>query len=462
MSKARDAIMANEHADYLILGNSAAAISAVESIRAADTTGSIVMVSPEPYCVYGRPLISYLLEGKTDEAHLDYRPESFYQDNDVTTHFGQGCAAATLDPRSHKVTLEDATVLSYGKLLVATGSVPFVPPIDGIKGADNVFTFLTLDDAKSAGAAATAATTTAHAEGRKSRVIVIGGGLIGLKAAEALHAIADEVVVLEMAPRILPAVLDDRGAGMLVDQLAARGIDARPGITTDHLAVEDGHIVSAHLTDDSNLTCDMVVAAVGVRPNSALLADASATVERGVVCDDRMQTSLADIYAAGDVTQTIDSLDGAKRPLALWPNAVAQGKVAGSQMASDRHDDRFEGSFAVNAVDFFDISLLTSGVINPDPDDGYEVHVFAQGTTYAKFVTKDDRLYGYILLNRPAAAGIYTAVIKDAMPVSSFDESFFKDEPDNLAFSAQDRWNRLHRFYPTELNAQGTKECASL
>jgi len=449
---------ASKQVDYLILGNSAAGVAAAEKIRAYDRQGSIMMVSPEPYAAYGRPLISYLVEGKTDEDRIGYKPADFYEANVIETRFGKGGEAVKLDAVAHQVAFEDGSVVGYGKVLAAMGSIPFIPPIEGLADRTNVYPFITLDHAKSAWKAAVAATEKAHAEGRTSRAIVIGGGLIGLKAAEALHAHVDEVVVLEMAPRILPAVLDDEGAAILVRELADRGISCMPGITASKLLGDGDAIGCALLTNGEELACDVVVAAVGVRPNAALLSEAGADVERGAVCDSTMRTTLSDVYAAGDITQTIDTLDGSKRPLALWPNAVIQGKVAGANMAAADQAPVFEGNFALNAVDFFDISLLTSGVINPDPEGGYQTRIISDGSAYAKFVTKGDRLFGYILLNRPDNAGIYTAVIDQCIPLSTLAEDFFDQAPTNLDFPQSVRWSRLHRCYPADLDQRGWKE----
>lgn len=219
---------AKSKVDYLIVGNSAAAIAAVEKIRASDRQGSITMISPEPYAAYGRPLISYLIEGKTDDAHMAYRPSDFYKLSRIETRFGSGCAAVSLDAAKHQVQLENGETIEYGKVLFSTGSVPFVPPIKGIEGRNNVYAFLSLDDARGVQNEALAATAAAHVKGRSSRAIVIGAGLIGLKAAEALLPHIDEVLVLEMAPRILPAVLDEEGASLLREQLADRGITCMP------------------------------------------------------------------------------------------------------------------------------------------------------------------------------------------------------------------------------------------
>lgn len=445
--------------DYLILGNSAAAIAAVEQVRAGDPEASIRMVSPESFPAYGTPLISYLLEGKTDLEHMQLRPSDFYDVNNIETTFGPGYDAVKLDAEGHTVELSNGERIGYGKVLVATGSVPFTPPIKGLLGMKNMSTFLTLEQAMTCGEAVDAATEAAHAEGRTSRVIVVGGGLIGLKAAEALCSHADEIVVLEMAPRILPAVLDAEGAAILCDELSQRGITCKPGVTANEF-VGDGEVISsALLTDETTLECDFVVAAVGVRPNSAILADAGATMGRGVITDERMLTSLPDVYAAGDVTQTTDLLDGSEKCLALWGNAVRQGRIAGAQMAGIKGAATYPGNFAVNSVDFFDETyLLTSGIINPAPDAGYTETVKAEGNTYTKFVSKDDRLYGYILLNRSQNAGIYTAIINHKIPLSSLDEDILSDVPRNLDFGSDLRWFRLHLGYPSNLDRHGWKE----
>lgn len=452
--------MANRETDYLIIGNSAAGVTAAEHIRALDASGSVLIVSREPHAVYGRPLISYLIEGKTTEDLLGFKPEGFYRDHRIDTLLGPDFEVVALDAAAHEAALAGGETVRYEKCLLATGSVPFTPPIPGLEGRDNVFSFLTLDDAHAAWAAAVEATARAHAADRRSHAVVIGAGLIGLKAAEALSHHVDDVTVLELAPRILPAVLDGQGASMLQRLLEKHGVTCLPGVSAAELRGEGAAVESVALTNGDEVACDLVVAAVGVRPNSALAVRAGAKEGRGLVCGPDLRTSLPDVYAAGDVVQVTDLLDGAQRPLALWPNAMRQGKTAGRFMAGDPDAEPFEGSFAVNAVDFFDVSLLTAGVINPPEDGGADVRVVADGSVYAKFVVEDDRLVGYILLNRPANAGIYTALIEQRTRLSTLEADVFADAPLNLDFPADMRWARLHKCYPGNLDRRGWKENA--
>ena len=445
--------------DYLIIGNSAAGVTAAEHIRATDAEGSILVLSREPYAAYGRPLISYLIEGKTFEDRISFKDEGFYERLRLDTLFGPEYEAVSLDPVAHVVALAGGDAVTYGKCLIATGSNPFTPPIRGLGGRSNVYPFMTLDDAKAAWAATVDATEHAHAEGRKSRVVVIGAGLIGLKAAEALSYHADEVIVLELAPRILPAVLDDAGAALLQGMLEPHGITCLTGVSADELVGEGDRITGAVLTNGEKIACDLVIAAVGVRPNSALAVDAGAEQGRGLVCGPDLQTSLPDVYAAGDLVQVTDVLDGAERPLALWPNAMRQGKYAGLHMAGSPKAEPYLGGFAVNAVDFFEASLLTAGIINPAEGSGCEVdeRVDEAAGSYAKFVRREGLLVGYILLNRPENAGLYTSIIEQRTPLAELDDAIFDAAPANLDFSEDARWARLHTCYPAGLDACGFK-----
>ena len=444
--------------DYLIIGNSAAGISAAEAIRKTDREGSVLIVGSEPHSAYGRPLISYLLEGKTTLDEIWLKPEDFYEKNRLERWLGPEFQVTRLDPAAHRAICTGGEQIEYRRCLLATGSVPFMPPIPGLGQAANVYPFITLDQALSVQEAARAATERAHGANRPSRCVVIGAGLIGLKAAEALCGFVDEVAVLEMAPRILPAVLDQEGAQVLQRQLASRGITCLPGVTAASIEVEQGSAVACHLTDDTVMACDFIVAAVGVRPNSTLAVEAGARQGRGLVCDEHLRTSLADVWAAGDLVQVTDAIDGSQHPLALWPAAVAQGGVAGAAMAEAPEAPAYSRAFAVNAVDFFDSSLLTAGCINPPDDGGFTVKTEVDGDAYVKFVFREGRLVGYILLNRPANAGIYTALIENAVPVDQLDPAMFSATPENLDFPQPLRWARLHRFYPTDRDQRGWKE----
>lgn len=446
--------------DYLIIGNSAAGVTAAETIRMFDADSSIAIIANEPYPAYGTPLISYLIEGKTTEEKVfSYKSADFYEKNNIQTYFDYGYEAVKLDATQQTVTCKNGEVFGYGDVLVATGSTPFVPPTPGIDNRSNVVPFITFDHGKKAWDLAIKATSHARAQGRYSNLVIIGAGLIGLKAAESLSYHMDNVRVLELAPRILPAVLDTQGAAVLQEQLERHGVVCTPGITAEELCGEGDAVTSVKLTDGTEIPCDLLIAAVGVRPNSSLAVEAGAEQGRGLICDEHMQTTLPHVYAAGDVTQVHNTLDGSDRPLALWPNAIRQGRIAGMAMAG-KPFATYPGNYPVNAVDVFESTLLTAGIINPPEDQDYEIHIVAEGDTYAKFVVKDNVLQGYILLNRPEGAGIYTDLIEKKTPLDTVSEDLFQDAPGNLEFGADARWARLHKGYPFDMNRYGWKERA--
>ncbi len=468
--------------DYVVIGNSAAGLACVEAIRDGDATGSIAIVSREPYPAYGRPLISSLLKGDVTEAHMHLRGEDFYQARHV--HAFLGSPVTAIDAEGRTITLGDGSTLSYREACVATGSTPFIPPMGNFEGKENTFPFLSMDDCKGIVAAIMArreeqgrvvapdvdAAGEAPIAKRPFHAVVLGSGLIGVKAAEGLAHLCDSVTTIDRNTRVLPRVLDAQASTLMAATLERQGITCIVDDTIDHVDAagpDPTVITSVTLSSGAVLPCDVLVTAVGVRPNDELLERAGARIGAGVVCDERMRTSLDHLYAAGDCTQTTDALDGALRPIALWPNAVAQGTVAGHAMVAARtgsatptSSGTYPSGFAVNAVEILGTSLITAGVINPPDDDGYEAHVITDGKTYAKFVTKDNVLKGYILMNRPERAGIYTTLIRDGVPLSDIAPEALlgarniemRDLPANR------RWTMMHKGYPAALDRLGRKE----
>lgn len=406
---------------YVIIGGSAAAVGCIEGIRAVDAQGEITLVCSEPYTFYGRPLISYLLEGKTTlEKLLAYRPNGFEARMGVTTL--RGISAQAVDAHAHTVTLEDGRELPYDKLLLATGSTPFVPPMQGLDGVTCSTPFITLDDAL-------------HLEqmlgtAKDKRVLIIGAGLIGLKCAEGIVSRCASIGVVDLAPRILSTVLPEEPAAIVMRHIEKAGVAFHLG---QSVAKFDGH--RAQLTGGEEIPFDVLVLALGVRANTALAQSAGCDVQRGVVVDDACKTSVCDIYAAGDCTVQADPVTGALRALAIWPNAFMQGNTAGRAMAGA--DACFDKGIAMNATGFMGLHLISAGVYEGEP-----LLTHTQDT-YKLLYVKDDRLCGYILLGDVARAGIYTALVRERTPLSSIDFDLIRDTPQLMAFSATERAKKL-------------------
>lgn len=395
--------------NYVIIGNGTAAVGAVEGIRRTDASGGITLIASEPYHTYGRPLISYYLEGKTDRERMKYRPDDFYEKNGVTAALGVTVSA--LDPAAHTVTLSDGGTLPYDRLLIATGSSPFVLPFAGLETVPAWHTFLTLDDALAL----------EQTVAPDSRVFIIGAGLIGLKCAEGLAARAGSVTVTDLAPRVLSSILDEDCAAMVQKRLEDNGISLLLGDSVERF---DGQ--TAHMKSGGTVDFDVLVIAMGVRPNVSLVKDAGGNVGRGVVVDERGRTSLPDVYAAGDCTESVDITANTRRILAILPNAYRQGECAGVNMAGG--DRSLTDCLPMNAIGFFGLHLVSAG--------SYEGEVYEERgeDTLKKLFYSDNHLNGFILIGEVDKAGIYTALVRNRTNLDEIDFELTKKHPTLVAF----------------------------
>ncbi len=404
--------------NYVIIGNSAAAVGCVEGIRSIDREGSVTMITDEPYHTYSRPLISYLLCGKTDEERMKYRPDSFYADNGVTLLAGK--RAEKIDPATKTVLLDDGSVVSYDKLLIATGSRPFVPPIKGLNQVKNAFTFMTLDSAK----------TLERTLGPDKRVLILGAGLIGLKCVEGISDKAGSLTVVDLADHILPSILDAEGAALVQKHIEDHGVSF---ILGDGVETFDGN--TAVLKSGKTVPFDVLAVCVGVRPNTELISEAGGEVARGVRVSETCETTLPDVYAAGDCTESFDISCGQNRILALLPNAYMQGECAGVNMAGG--EKHYDHAIPMNAIGFFGYHVLTAGSYTG------EVYTASAGNSLKKLFYEDDRLKGFILIGDVARAGIYTSLIRSETPLSSIDFGLICEKPQLMAFSRAERKEML-------------------
>jgi NAD(P)H-nitrite reductase large subunit len=400
---------------HVIIGNSVAAVGAIEAIRKEQCGRPITVISDEPHHTYSRPLISHLLAGDLDESRLYYRPPDFYQRHDVRCLLGR--KAVSLNTQEKKVRLEDGAEIAFDKLLIATGGSPFVPPVPGRQLA-GVFTFTCWQDADDVKRFVQASNV--------QRAVVVGGGLIGVKVSEALVALGVGVTIVELTERVLGLIFDEMASAIARERLTAAGVDVRTGTTVAEISGEYGRVSRVTLKDGSQLPGQMVVFAIGVRPNVALVKDTAIEVRRGIVVDEQMRTSLPDIYAAGDVVETWDPLLGDSHPVAIWPNAYRQGSVAGSNMAGGNR--RYEGGFPMNSVEIFGLPIISVGLVDPPGDEYETMHNFdREEVCYKKLVLKRHRLVGAIFVGQIERAGIFTGLIRDQVDVRPFAEHLMDD-----------------------------------
>lgn len=399
---------------YIIIGNGVAAVGCIEGIRSVDKDSKITVVSEENYPVYCRPLISYYLENKTDPERMNYRGTDFYEKMGCDVFYGKKVIQINTD--SKNVVLDDGAKLPYTEVCVATGSAPFVPPFEGLDTVEKKFGFMTLDD--------TFALEKAINKG--SKVLIVGAGLIGLKCAEGLHERVKSITVCDLADRVLSSILDTDCAAIVQKHLEANNIQFLLGDTAVRFEKNLAQMKSGKTVEFGTL-----VLAVGVRANTALIKEIGGEVNRGILVNDRMETSLESIYAAGDCTEGNDISLGQKRVLALLPNAYMQGHTAGVNMAGG--NEVFGKAIPMNSIGFFGLHVMTAGT--------YEGEMYEEKTdsTLKRLFTKDGLLKGFILIGKTERAGIYTSLIRERTPLDTVDFDTMKKVAISVAFSPETR-----------------------
>lgn len=406
-------------AQYVIIGNGVAAAGCIEGIRSQDKEGKIIVVSEENRVVYCRPLISYYLKGKTDLERMKYRSDDYYENMGCEVLYGK--KAVKIDSEAKNVTLDDGTSLAYDSVCVAAGSSPFVPPFSGLETVEQKYSFMTLDDTLALEQAITA----------DSRVLIVGAGLIGLKCAEGLHGRVAGITVCDLADRVLSSILDTECAGMMQKHLEAHGIEFMLGDSAASFNKNMAVMKSGKLVE-----FDVLVLAVGVRANIGLVKDLGGEVNRGIVINERMATSIPDVYAAGDCAEGYDITLGSNRVLAILPNANMQGHCAGVNMAGG--DEVFNKAFPMNSIGFFGLHAMTAGTYY-GADQGGEMYEEKSEGKLKRLFIKDGCLTGFILIGETERAGIYTSLIREKTPLDTIDFERLKKVATSAAFSHEIR-----------------------
>ena len=400
--------------NFVIIGNGVAAVGCIEGIRSIDKESKITVISEEKHFVYGRPLISYFLENKTDLERMKYRDSDFYEKMGCEVLYGR--RAEKIDTDSKRVILDNGTEVPYTSFCVAAGSSPFIPPFEGLDSVKKKFTFQTLDDALELEKAINA----------DSKVLIVGAGLIGLKCAEGIYGRVESITVCDLADRILSSIFDADSSEMMKKHIESKGIKFILGDTVSRFEKN-----KAIMKSGKEVKFDILVIAVGVRPNTALVKEIGGEVNRGIIVNDRMETSLPDIYSAGDCTEGNDITAGEKKVLALLPNAYMQGHAAGVNMAGG--DEVFDKAIPMNSIGFFGPHATTAGV-----SDG-EVYEEKTDTSLKRLFTKDDRLVGFILIGITERAGIYTSLIREKTPLSTLNFDLLKKIATTASFAPEIR-----------------------
>lgn len=388
--------------NHVIIGNGIAGVSAAEAIRQLDGSGSIVMVGDEPVEPYCRPMISLVLEGAISPAKLPIRDSGFYNALNITPVLGSRVTRMDVDAKT--LFLSDGKTLPYDTLLIASGADP--RPIKAPADLANIFFMRNQHQVR----------MIVELLPKVRHALVLGGGLVGFKAAGSLLHRGIDVTMLIRSGYPLSLQVDEIAGGMVLAELTRRGLNVRVGVEVTGFQGADA-VAGAFLSDGTEISCDLVIIGKGVLPSVSFVPRDRIQVDLGIVVDDHLQTTCPGIYAAGDVAESRDIARKTRWVNAIWPEAVAQGRIAGMNMAG--RAVVYKGSLSRNVIRMFGLDILAAGWVNAPDDPRFTVlsEHDRRLNTYRRLVFEEDRLIGATLVNRIETGGILTAMIQNEIPV---------------------------------------------
>ncbi|KMY69058.1 hypothetical protein AAU61_05885 [Desulfocarbo indianensis] len=359
---------------YVIVGNGVAGTSAAEQILAHDSQAKITMFSEEPDPFYYRPRLPELIAGAAELESFTLHGPAWYRDHGIDLHLGE--KVTQVDRAARRARTAKGLAAEYDALLLATGAHSFIPPVDGAD-KKNVFALRSAQDARAIRAAAKEA---------KSAVLV-GGGLLGLEAGHGLIRLGLGVQVVEFFDRLLPRQMDVAGAAKLQGILERMGFSFYLGAKAKQV-LGSGQAAGLSLEDGRQLQGGLVLFSAGIRGNIQLAQDMGLKINNGVVVDDRMRTSLAGVWAAGDHIEHQGRLYG------IWPAAKEQGEAAGIDMAGG--EASYRGTIMSNSLKVAGVDLTSAGDV--DADDLLQAAVYQDDEAYRKIVMAEGTIKGCLFL----------------------------------------------------------------
>jgi nitrite reductase (NADH) large subunit len=381
----------------VIIGKGMAATRLVDELsQRALGRYSIAVIGAEPRLAYNRVLLSPLLAGEIGEPEIELKPAAWWQARGVSMLYGK--PVTTIDRSAKTVTLADGLTLPYGKLVLATGSRPLMPPVPGFE-LPGVATFRDTADVEA---------MRAYAE-RGARVVVIGGGLLGLEAAYGLARAGGKVTLLHLVDRLMERQLDAEGAGLLAAAMAQRGIQVRLNASTKGFAGKD-RVEAVELADGTAIPADLVVVAIGVRPNIDVANAAGIATNRGIVVDDHMASDDPSIFAIGECAEHRGQVYGLVEP-AYQQACVLAARLAGTEAG-------YAGSLLSTNLKVSGVGVFSAGEF--EAGDGAEIVVLRDRSSgvYRKFVLRQGRLAGCVLVGDTSGALFYLGLIRSQQDIS--------------------------------------------
>jgi NAD(P)H-nitrite reductase large subunit len=369
-------------ARHLIIGGGTAGMNAMRTIREEERERSeITLVSAEK--PYSRMVLPYYLDRSIAESHVFTATAAVLAQWGVKTLVGR--RAVQLDVGANACTLDDGTKVEYDDCLIATGSSPVRAPVPGAEGR-GVHSFWTLDQCRGLIAQTTPG----------SHVVMVGAGFISFTILNSILALGAKLTIVEIAPRILPRMIDAVGAELTERWLRDHGVSVRAGVKL--AAIEDaGTQKRLTFAEGPDIVADVVIMATGIRTNLEWLKDSGIAIDRGIVVDERLRSNVANVYAAGDVAQGRELIGGAAAVHAIEPTAQEHGRVVGANMAG--REVRYGGSLLMNIVEVCHLDIASFGAWDDSAAETVSA-VRPERPAYRKLLFTGDRLTGAIILGR--------------------------------------------------------------
>lgn len=399
----------------IIVGAGAAAVNAIKAIREVDKKSEIIVFGKEKFYPYIRiRLTKSMFENLLEDKILLQKPD-WYKINNVDVHLEQ--YVKEIDTKNYKVVLDNGTMYSYKKLLLASGAHNFKLPIDGVE-RPGVYSIRSIEDIKS---------LQDYLE-QSEKVLNIGGGIQGLETAWILHQHNKKVAIAEFQDRLMPRQLDVRASEILKEAIENLNIEVNLNTQVKSIVGEDK--VEGVLTNlGHNLKCDMVIYSVGIRPNIEFLQDSNINLNNGVLVNDRMETNVQGIYAAGDIAEFNGKING------TWSAAVEQGKIAGYNLSGK--EARYVGIVPMTTLSAFNISLFSIGNVDEKMCDYALIDDKASSADYKRIFIKNNHIIGAIVMGDATKSVMLKSCIEKKVDVSQFDVK---------SMSASDLINEIKKF----------------
>jgi nitrite reductase (NADH) large subunit len=396
--------------NVVIVGNGVAGVTAARIIKEKNPEIRVSIYTDESHHYYPRPRLYEVLSGEAKPREVYMFSEEWYEKKGINVQLNK--KALSIDTDRKELLLEDGSRVNYDKLLLANGGHSFVPPIKGVEKT-GVFALRTIRDALNI----------KEFTKKTEKVIVIGGGLLGLEFASSLKKLGQQVTVVEMFPRLLPRQLDSDGATILKNRIASRGIDIVLGDKTVEILGRE--TVSGILLDSGEeLSGDLVLIYAGMRSNTGLALEAGIKVNRGVVVDGHLRTSAEDVYAVGDVAEFERIVYG------IIPAALEQASIAAANILGEEHNV-YTGTVSSNTLKIVDIELTSMGLVNPEEPKYEEIKkTDKKKGVYKKLVLDKGKIVGAILLGDKKGVTSIKKLMTHETDITKYKNSILKDNFD--------------------------------